>query len=198
MLNSALVQRATEIEFSPSNHGIILSWNEWTDIGITLYQQACDCLLKMGYLALWGWDYFCPDLNRHQWTLKCGDEWGCHHTTVDRAMTRASSPAALPEDKTPTWQYAAVSAGRGDLTVTEALIDTALREGWSAYKIYLASVLYWEGLTGDEWFLPTFALKGDGIVARDGNGREEVFARFEGDSDLTRAAKRLLRQLGKF
>lgn len=173
-----------------------LSWDEFAARGIEILDRARDLFLKLGDLAVWGWGQFGRDQSQRAWEFECAKAWGCNRSTVNKAINLARSPVALPRDKTPSWNYIAVSFGNGDPARTEEIIEFGIANGLSAFNLRLFCLLRDEGLTDDLILLRLYC-SGNRLIVSDGE-HEATVARFEDDGKLSRAGARLLGLKGGF
>ena len=172
------------------DHGIDMSWDEFASWGIALIDRARQLFLGLGYLALWGWDRFAPHSSQRAWETECAAAWGCNRSTVNKAITLARSPVALPADAPPTLAYTVLSAAGDDHDLAERLMDLAIAQGWSAWDVRNIKILVHEELL-DDWVRPRLYRSGDRLLVSDGTSTA-VVARFEDNGRLSEAGARLL------
>jgi len=167
-----------------------ISWEDFVMRGVELIEGARHRFLVLGDLALEGWNRFAPRSSQREWEGTCAAAWGCNRSTVNKAITLARSPVALPEDMTPTLTYTVLSAAGDDHVLAERLMDLVVQQNWSAWDVRNVKILVHEELL-DEWIRPRLYRSGDRLLVSDGTSTA-VVARFEDNGRLSEAGARLL------
>jgi len=186
---------ALHARYVPSQ-GEDITWDEFVARGVELIEGARHRFLVLGDLALEGWYRFAPRASQREWEGTCAAAWGCNRSTINKAITLARSPVALPEDAPPTLAYTVLSAAGDDHALAERLMDIVIKQGWSAWDVRNIKILVGEDLL-DDWVKPHLFRSGDRLMVRIGDETATV-ARFEDDGPLSKAGARLLGLKGGF